>query len=71
MIAIAPKVVPAPCPNCHAPSPRKLDELSLRASFDYHRCDTCQHVWSTNKQTHSIVMHVTRLTRVPLEHTAG
>lgn len=50
----------SPCPNCRADSTRTLDELSRLTALDYHRCRVCDHVWSTNRQTHQIVMHVTR-----------
>lgn len=49
------------CPNCGEMTPREL-EASGFAAVNYYRCGHCAHVWTTDKQTHAILTHVTPLT---------
>ena len=38
-----------PCPTCHAPAPRWLENSSAGADVDYFRCEICGHVWCLPK----------------------
>jgi hypothetical protein len=53
-----------PCPNCQTPTRRAMD-LSEQTYVNYYRCDACKHIWTTDKQTHALVRHVTPLTTPP------
>jgi hypothetical protein len=59
-----PTMPTVPCPNCHAPTRRAMD-LSEQTYVNYYRCDGCKHIWTTDKQTHALVRHVTPLTSPP------
>ena len=48
------------CPNCGSSEAHEL-EASQFAIVDYYRCGDCAHVWTANKKTHAIVMHITPL----------
>jgi len=40
-------------------------DLSEQTYVNYYRCDACKHIWTTDKQTHALVRHVTPLTSPP------
>ena len=55
------------CPNCHGRDTRTLEELSKLTAVNYSRCGHCQHVWTTDKKTHLVLAHITRLSGEPLQ----
>jgi hypothetical protein len=56
-----------PCPACGRPTARQLAEASELGSVNYHICDVCDHVWTTDKDTGAILKQVpmSRPTRPP------
>jgi len=38
-----------PCPDCGAPTPRKLDGMSADVQVWYYRCEKCGCVWNVPK----------------------
>ena len=36
-------------------------EMSEHMYVNYYRCETCKHIWTTDKETHTLIHHVTPL----------
>ena len=53
------------CPNCQALTSRAM-EMSEQMRVNYYRCEHCKHIWTTDKETHALIRHVT-----PLPPNAG
>ena len=49
-----------PCPNCQTSTSRAM-EMSEHMYVNYYRCETCKHIWTTDKETHTLIHHVTPL----------
>ncbi len=41
-------------------------EMSEQMRVNYYRCEHCKHIWTTDKETHALIRHVT-----PLPPNAG
>jgi hypothetical protein len=56
-----PAVPTLPCPNCQSLTPRQMTEPPELTRVNYYRCESCKHIWTTDKQTHQLIRHVTPL----------
>ena len=50
------------CPACGVETPRVIEAPTLFSLVNYYRCEHCGHVWTTDKNDHTkLIHHVTPL----------
>lgn len=49
-----------PCPSCSRPA-NLVNAVSTDRWVDFYRCEACRHVWTTNKDGTTTLLHVTPL----------
>jgi hypothetical protein len=52
-----------PCPSCYRPA-KLVNGVSTGRFVDFYRCEDCGHVWTTNKDGTTTLLHITPL-KVP------